>query len=78
MTTKEDTARARDEARAQLDSIVEMVEALKEGGTIDGDEVTEEEARERIQEDPLSRRGELCLMLDTEGISATPVHNRRE
>ncbi len=53
MEKKEDT-RAKDQARAQLDSIMEMVKALDGGGEIDGEEIDEETARERIQEDPLS------------------------
>lgn len=53
MGEKEDT-RAKDQARAQLDSIMEMVKALDGGGEIDGEEIDEETARERIQEDPLS------------------------
>ena len=53
MGKKEDT-RAKDQARAQLDSIMEMVKALDGGGEIDGEEIDEETARERIQEDPLS------------------------
>jgi len=46
--------RAKDQARAQLDSIMEMVKALDGGGEIDGEEIDEETALERIQEDPLS------------------------
>ncbi len=52
MTTQKDTAR--DQARAQLDSIVEMVNALENGVEIDGEQVDRETAIERIQEDPLS------------------------
>ena len=51
---KEEDTRAKDQARAQLDSIMEMVKALDGGGEIDGEEIDEETARERIQEDPLS------------------------
>ncbi len=51
--TKEDTG-AKDQARAQLDSIVEMVKALDGGGEVDGEDIDEETARERINEDPLS------------------------
>jgi len=51
---KKEDARAKDQARAQLDSIMEMVKALDGGGEIDGEEIDEETARERIQEDPLS------------------------
>ncbi len=53
MEKKEDT-RAKDQARAQLGSIMEMMKALDGGGEIDGEEIDEETARERIQEDPLS------------------------
>ncbi len=53
MTTK-DLEHAKEQARAQLDSIMEMVKALEEGGEIDGEEVDRETAIERIQEDPLS------------------------
>jgi hypothetical protein len=53
MGEKEDT-RAKEQARAQLDSIMEMVKALDGGGEIDGEEIDEETVRERIQEDPLS------------------------
>jgi hypothetical protein len=48
MGEKEDT-RAKEQARAQLDSIMEMVKALETGEEIDG-----EDAHDRIQEDPLS------------------------
>ncbi len=53
MEKKEDT-RAKDQARAQLGSIMEMMKALDGGGEIDGEEIDEETTRERIQEDPLS------------------------
>ncbi len=52
MVTKEDTAR--DEARAQLDSIVELVNGLENGATIDGEELDSDAISERIGEDPLS------------------------
>ncbi len=48
MAKKEDTG-AKDQARAQLDSIMEMVKALENGEEIDGQDPTD-----RIQEDPLS------------------------
>jgi len=48
MGKKEDT-HAKDQARAQLDSIMEMVNALKKEEEIDG-----QDPHERIQEDPLS------------------------
>jgi len=41
--------RAQDQARAKLDSIIEMMRALETGEEIDG-----EDAHDRIQEDPLS------------------------
>jgi len=48
MEQKEDT-RAKDQARAQLDSIMEMVNALNKG-----EEIDEQDPHEAIQEDPLS------------------------
>src|SRR3990167_4675473 len=45
---------AKDQARAQLDSIMEMVKALDNEGVIDGDERNEDTARQRIQEDPFA------------------------
>lgn len=53
MTTQEKN-RAKGQARAQLDSIQEMVRALDGGGEIDSEEVDEETARERITEGALS------------------------
>lgn len=47
MKTK--TEHAKEEARAQLDGIIKMVEALRKGEEIDG-----QDPQERIQEDPLS------------------------
>ena len=44
-----DKNHAKDQARAQLDSIMEMVKALKNGEEIDG-----QDPAERIHEDPLS------------------------
>ena len=53
MTTQErDTAK--EQARAQLDGIVELMKALPDGGEIDGDTLTSEQVLDRIQEDPLS------------------------
>lgn len=52
--TKEDTARAKEQARTQLDSIVELVNGLENGATIDEEELDSETIRERILEDPLS------------------------
>ena len=49
-----DTERAREQARAQLDSIVEMVKAMENGGEIDGEQVTHEQAEQLIQESPLA------------------------
>ena len=46
---KEEDTRAKDQARAQLDSIIEMVKALENGEEIDG-----QNPEERIREDPLS------------------------
>jgi len=51
--------RAKEQARAQIDSICEMMEALtvaREGGvvTYDGDELDEDQIRERIEENALS------------------------
>ena len=43
------TDHAREQARTQLDSLVEMVTALQNGEEIDG-----QDPQERIQEDPLS------------------------
>ncbi len=54
MTKDEKTARAQKQAKAQLDSIIELVNALKEGGTVDGEELTAEDIEQRIAEDPLS------------------------
>jgi hypothetical protein len=55
--TQKDTAR--DQARMQLDSIVELMDGLKQAqevghAVIDGDTLDEESIRERINEDPLS------------------------
>ena len=46
--TKKDEDRPKDQARAQFNSIKEMIEALKAAGDND------EEARQTIEEDPLS------------------------
>jgi len=51
-TLDKDTAR--DQARAQLDCIVELVKALDGGEEVDGEELTREEVEERIHEHPLS------------------------
>ena len=51
METEKD--RAKDQARAQLDSIREMVTALKDAEEANDDEAREE-AEQTIQEDPLS------------------------
>ena len=62
--TQEKTCQAKEQARAQLDSIMEMVKALETGEEIDG-----EDAHDRIQEDPLSvevrtdRRGRIKTMV---------------
>jgi len=48
-----DTVRAREQARAQLDGIVELVKALEGGGEVD-EQMTREEVEETIQEAPLS------------------------
>ncbi len=53
MGMKENT-RAKDQARAKLNSIIEMVKASEDGGEIDGEKVDRETAIERIQEGPLS------------------------
>ena len=49
MVTQEKTDHAKEQARAQLESIVEMVQALEKGEEIDG-----QDPQDRIQEDPLS------------------------
>ncbi len=59
MTTKQDKERAASQAKAQADSIVEMVEALEkaqEDGEAElyGDMMDEDEIRQAIQEDALS------------------------
>ena len=45
---------AKEQARAQLDGIIELMKALPEGGKVDGDTLTSEQVSDRIQEDPLS------------------------
>ena len=53
MTTQErDTAK--EQARMQMDVIIELMKALPEGGKVDGDTLTSEQVLDRIQEDPLS------------------------
>ncbi len=75
MTTKTDE-RAKEQAQAQVDSIVEMIKALEKGEEIDGQDPTD-----CIQEDPLSvevrsdwhtpgedsRATEYCILLCTGG-----------
>src|SRR3989304_3914771 len=74
--TKEDTDRAESQAKAQLESIREMVAALEADEQIEG-----QDAREAIEEDPLSVEvrsdwhepggdsdpGEYCILLCTGG-----------
>ena len=53
MTTMErDTAK--EQARMQLDGIIELMKALPDGGEVDGGTLTGEQVSDRIQEDPLS------------------------
>lgn len=55
-TEKEkDLERAKDQAKAQLESIQEMVKILQseDGGEYDGETISQDDVRERIQEDPL-------------------------
>ena len=54
MATTQDTERAREQARAQLDSIIELVNALENGGEVDGETLDSDAVRERIEESPLS------------------------
>jgi len=49
MATDKDQERAKDQARAQLDSIIELVKALEKGEDVDG-----QDPQEAIREDPLS------------------------
>ena len=49
-----DEERAKDQARAQLDSIIEMVNELQGIGNADYDDEAREQAEQRIHEDPLS------------------------
>jgi len=49
MQGSETKDRAKEQAKAQLESIIEMVQALEKGEKID-----EQDPQERIQEDPLS------------------------
>lgn len=55
MSREEDTQNAKDQAKAQFESIKEMVEALKKAAEDDGDSCGGpwEEAQQVIQEDPL-------------------------
>ena len=49
-----DEDRAKDQARAQLDSIIDMINELQGIGNTDHDDEIRENAMQRIHEDPLS------------------------
>ena len=60
-TTEQEKDNAKGQARAQLESIKRMVDALQEANEndeetaeLDGEELSADDIRERIQEDPLS------------------------